>query len=158
MTEAVAVYGMKGGVRKTTLAVNLAYCSAARSSLRTLLRQIDAQGAASCSCAKERPDAGVKRVHQRRSPLLPVITMVDRRRKRHREFVAEHPAWPAIPRASVVEPMAVERSPVTAHASKSPAAQALGELCSTIERLLAVRKSSWEGSGKTLLRISKRCG
>ena len=43
----IAVYSMKGGVGKTTLAVNLAWASAALSSRRTLLWDLDAQGAAS---------------------------------------------------------------------------------------------------------------
>lgn len=43
----IAVYSAKGGVGKTTLAVNLAWASAALSSRRTLLWDLDAQGAAS---------------------------------------------------------------------------------------------------------------
>lgn len=43
----VAVYNAKGGVGKTTLAVNLAWASAALSKRRTLLWDMDAQGAAS---------------------------------------------------------------------------------------------------------------
>lgn len=43
----VAVYSPKGGVGKTTLAVNLAWASAALSHRRTLLWDLDAQGAAS---------------------------------------------------------------------------------------------------------------
>jgi cellulose biosynthesis protein BcsQ len=43
----IAVYSAKGGVGKTTLAVNLAWASAALSHHRTLLWDLDAQGAAS---------------------------------------------------------------------------------------------------------------
>src|SRR5262249_2973397 len=42
----VAIYSPKGGVGKSTFAVNLAYLSAATSKRRTLLWDIDAQGAA----------------------------------------------------------------------------------------------------------------
>jgi cellulose biosynthesis protein BcsQ len=43
----VAVYSAKGGVGKTTLAVNLAWASATLSKRRTLLWDLDAQGGAS---------------------------------------------------------------------------------------------------------------
>jgi chromosome partitioning protein len=43
---AVAVYSLKGGVGKTTLAVNLAWCAATLSSRRTLLWDLDPQAAA----------------------------------------------------------------------------------------------------------------
>ena len=45
--QSVAVYSLKGGVGKTTLAVSLAWAAAARSARRTLLWDLDAQSAAS---------------------------------------------------------------------------------------------------------------
>ena len=45
--KTVAVYSLKGGVGKTTLAVNLALASATRSARRTLLWDLDPQAAAS---------------------------------------------------------------------------------------------------------------
>lgn len=44
--KVVAVYNLKGGVGKTTLAVNLAWCAAAASRRRTLLWDLDPQGGA----------------------------------------------------------------------------------------------------------------
>ena len=258
MAKIVAVYSMKGGVGKTTLAVNLAYCSASHSSRRTLLWDIDAQGAASFLCSQERPLSNANRVfsrevepsalveptrwprldllaadmslrhleqtfsslekpkrlrkllktlapgydriildcppglgevsdqlfravdmivvpvpptplalrslaqiqehlasnHDRQPQLLPVISMVDRRKNLHREFVAAHPDWPVIPMASVVERMAVERSPVTAYAAGSPAARAISGLWIQVERrLIAMVTSQEPGSARKLARI-----
>lgn len=45
--RSIAVYSLKGGVGKTTLAVNLAAMAATRSARRTLLWDLDAQSAAS---------------------------------------------------------------------------------------------------------------
>jgi len=50
----IAVYSSKGGVGKTTLAVNLAWASATLSSRRTLLWDLDAQGGASFILAPDR--------------------------------------------------------------------------------------------------------
>jgi cellulose biosynthesis protein BcsQ len=49
----IAVYSAKGGVGKTTLAVNLAWASATLSSRRTLLWDLDAQGGASYILGQE---------------------------------------------------------------------------------------------------------
>ena len=50
----IAIYSSKGGVGKTTLAVNLAWASATLSSRRTLLWDLDAQGGASFVLAPKR--------------------------------------------------------------------------------------------------------
>lgn len=44
--KSVAVLSVKGGVGKTAVAVNLAYAAATHSARRTLLWNLDAQGAA----------------------------------------------------------------------------------------------------------------
>ena len=54
----IGVYSSKGGVGKTTLAVNLAWASSKLSSRRTLLWDLDAQGGASYILRQE--PAGVK--------------------------------------------------------------------------------------------------
>lgn len=58
-------------------------------------------------------------------PMLPVLSMVDRRKALHREMVEEHSHWPVIPMASVVEKMGLERAPLGVFAGKSAAAAAV---------------------------------
>lgn len=262
MASIIAVYSMKGGVGKTTLAVNLAYCSAAQSAWRTLLWDIDAQGAATFLLGEERGSAKAKRVFSRDlgaaelieptrwpgldllaadlslrhldhtlsagdkpkrlrkllhglapefdrvildcppglsevsdqvfravdlivvpvpptplalraykqvsahierdhggvPPLLPVLSMVDRRKKLHREIVDQHLDWPIIPQASVVERMAVERSPVVATARTSAASIAIGSLWERVEQRLARNQSDKQGNPRKLARIPARKG
>lgn len=70
-------------------------------------------------------------------PILPVFSMVDRRRKLHQTALAEHPDWPAIPYASIVEQMGIERRPLGAFAPASASARAFGALWAMIEQKLA---------------------
>jgi len=230
----IAIYSLKGGVGKTTLAVNLAWCSATLSARRTLLWDLDPQAASSFLLsshkAKEQAQAvfsrdvepaklihhtnverldllgadaslrgldllfheldkkkrlqklltGLGKPYDRvlldcppgltetsdqvmraadlivvpvipsplserayaevvkhlggKAQLLPVHSMVDRRRKLHAEALARHPDWPVIPMASVVESMAARRAPVGAFAGKSPGGQAFAQLWQAIER------------------------
>ncbi len=235
----VAIYSLKGGVGKTTLAVNLAWCAAA-SGRRTLLWDLDPQGAATwliggargsggggdrarAVYSRERPAAravaptGIDRLdllaadrslrdldrlfgdlgkrkrlgrlvaeagdHERvlldcppglgdtaeqalraadlvvvpvvpsplatraweeverhlagRRPVLPVHSMVDRRRGLHRAALAAHPDWPVVPMASSVEAATAARVPLGAAAPRSAAARAFADLWRMVEARLA---------------------
>ena len=245
MAKVIAVYSMKGGVGKSTTAVNLAWCSAGASARRTLLWDIDAQGAASFLFGRDpgaikgtggkasrifarevtpasmiepttwprldllAADLSLRQLaenlaeadkpkrlrkllqtlgqdydriildcppglgelsdqffraadlivapvpptplamraldqvrdhlmthHHGKPALLPVFSMVDKRKTLHRETLAEHPGWIAIPLASAVEQMAVKRAPLTTFAPRSTAAKAYGELWTIVERQL----------------------
>ncbi len=59
--KSVAVYSVKGGVGKTSLAVNLAWGSATRSGRRTLLWDLDAQAASTFILDGDAPRAGEAR-------------------------------------------------------------------------------------------------
>lgn len=72
-------------------------------------------------------------------PILPVLSMLDLRRSLHRQAREANPNWPAIPLASAVEQCAVERKPIGAFAPRSPAARAIAQLWTAIERKLATR-------------------
>ena len=233
----IAIYSLKGGVGKTTLAVNLAWCAATLSARRTLLWDLDAQAAASwllhAKPAREparalfhkdadpanlvrhtgtprldliAADASLrdldrqfheldrkKRLRKlidsvargydrvildcppglgdtadqvirgadlivvpvipsplsarayaavadhvgKRTAMLPVLVMADRRRSLHLATIAAHPEWPVIPAASVVEQMADRRAPIGAFARHSRAAGAFAELWRNIEQRLA---------------------
>lgn len=74
--------------------------------------------------------------HKRHPPLLPVLSMIDRRRASHCAAIAEHPDWPVIPMASAVEQMAARQAPIGAYAPSSPAAQAFARLWAGVEKRL----------------------
>lgn len=77
------------------------------------------------------------RHHKGSAPtLLPVFTMVDRRKTLHRQTVDAHPDRPAIPYAAAVETMAATQTPVLAGAPGTPAAKALAGLWTEVERVL----------------------
>ena len=81
------------------------------------------------------------REHKGHGPILPVFSMVDRRRTLHRAALEAEPDWPVIPMASAVEQMAVHRAPVGAFAGESAAGQAFTAL--------------WRGIEARLVRLSK---
>lgn len=70
------------------------------------------------------------------SLLLPVHSMVDRRRNVHREALAAHPDWPIIPMSSAVERMSSERAAIGAFAGTSPAGIAFRKLWAAVEKKL----------------------
>ena len=66
-------------------------------------------------------DAIAAHVSAKKGPkvtLAPVFSMVDRRRALHREALAQHPDWPAIPMASAFEAMTDRRAPLGAFAPR----------------------------------------
>lgn len=237
--KSVAVFSVKGGVGKTAIAVNLAYTAATQSARRTLLWDLDAQGAATyvlklaphtgaaarklfgrdADAADIQPSAWAnldvlaadrslrslegqlaaddkaKRLrkllkdmggdydrvildcppglgalaeqifravdlivvpmlpsplsvrayeqlvdHLAKSgdapPVIPVFSMVDRRRALHKTLVDLSPERIAIPYASAVEGMAVHRSPIAVKSPSAPAARAFGALWAEVERRL----------------------
>lgn len=238
----IAVYNLKGGVGKTTVAVNLAWLAAARSKRRTLLWDLDAQAAATYLLGGDTPsaqdaaglftrdakpkaliratgrprldllpadaslatldrelhalgkrkllakmvddlarsydvvildcppglgevaeqvvraadlvvvpvvpselsrrtlasvEAFVNAKQSRAVPLLPVHSMVDRRRTLHRAALTAAPDWPVLPMASVVDAMADRRDAIGGFAPRSAAAQAFEDLWRTVSKAVA---------------------
>lgn len=84
--------------------------------------------------------AHLKDNHKGHAPLLPIFSMVDRRRNLHIEATSANPDWPRIPMASAVEQMAVKRAPVGVFAHRSPAGEAFHMLSGAIERKLGKAK------------------
>jgi chromosome partitioning protein len=238
----LAVYSLKGGVGKTTLAVNLAWASATLSSRKTLLWDLDGQAAATwllghdpngkeagaairrevdarklirptaierldllpadvslreldvafrtldkknrlaklvgdlagaydrividcppgltdtsdqimraadlvvvpvipSALSRRALDAIAAHVGAKKGPkvtLAPVFSMVDRRRALHREALAQHPDWPAIPMASAFEAMTDRRAPLGTFAPRGSAGvEAVAALWQRVEAALA---------------------
>jgi chromosome partitioning protein len=70
----------------------------------------------------------IKREHKGNAALLPIFSMVDRRRSLHQAALMTEPAWPMIPMASAVEQMAEQRLPVRMFAPNSVAGKAFAKL------------------------------
>ncbi|OJY63008.1 MAG: chromosome partitioning protein ParA [Sphingobium sp. 66-54] len=73
----------------------------------------------------------------RHPPIPPVFSMVDRRRKLHLTALADHPDWPQVNYASIVEQMGSRRLPVGAFAATHSATGQFASLWAAIERRLA---------------------
>jgi cellulose biosynthesis protein BcsQ len=69
-------------------------------------------------------------------PILPVFSMVDRRRKLHASALETHPDWPLVAYASLVEQMGTRRLPVGAFARQSLPAEQFAAIWAAIERRL----------------------
>jgi chromosome partitioning protein len=69
-------------------------------------------------------------------PMLPVFSMVDRRRSLHLKSLEEEPNWPVVPMASAIEQMAVRRAPLGAFAPNSPSAAGFNSIWGAIEKRL----------------------
>ena len=71
------------------------------------------------------------------APMLPVFSMVDRRRAMHKQALERYPQWPVIPMTSAVEKMAEMRQPLGEFDTRNPALNAYARLWEGIERKLA---------------------
>jgi chromosome partitioning protein len=75
-----------------------------------------------------------------KAALMPIHSMVDRRRKLHIDAIARNPDWPIIPAASVIESVAARRMAVGAFAPRTAGAQAFANLWQAIERRLVSKR------------------
>ncbi|QJB70123.1 ParA family protein [Parasphingorhabdus halotolerans] len=74
---------------------------------------------------------------RKHAPILPVYTMVDRRRTIHLQTLARHKKWPVIPMSSAVERMTTLKKPGGEFAPRDPATKAYAKIWRGIEKRLA---------------------
>ena len=78
------------------------------------------------------------RLRARHAPILPVLSMIDMRRRLHRDLAGgEALGWPHVPMASAIERCGVHRRPIAEFAAGTPADVALARLWRGIETKLA---------------------
>ncbi|MCF8706875.1 ParA family protein [Rhizorhapis sp. SPR117] len=78
----------------------------------------------------------LERQKGKHAPILPVYSMVDRRRSLHRAALDEKADWPVIPMASAIEQMSVRKAPIGTFEPHCPAAKAFTKLWTGVERKL----------------------
>jgi cellulose biosynthesis protein BcsQ len=72
-------------------------------------------------------------------PILPVFSMVDRRRSLHGKAMEEQPDWPVIPMASIIEQMSARRAPLGAYSPSAANITGFNGLWTAIERRLQAK-------------------
>ncbi len=88
----------------------------------------------------ERVRSFVTQKRGKHAPILPIFSMVDRRRTLHKAGLADHPDWPVVPMSSAVEQMTCRQLPVGAIAPDAPAARIFRNLWSGIDHKLCVMR------------------
>jgi chromosome partitioning protein len=86
--------------------------------------------------------AHIRRHHPDGPEVMPVLSMVDGRRKLHRAVVGANPDWRGIPQASAVERMSVERAPLAVYAARHPASRAFADLWTEVEGRLQAMEAA----------------
>ena len=85
--------------------------------------------------------AHVQRKKGPKVTLVPVFSMVDRRRALHCDALDEHPDWPTIPMASAFEAMTDRRAPLGTFAARtSSGVEAVTALWRRVESALSTIK------------------
>ncbi len=95
----------------------------------------------------ERVRGYVAQKRGKHAPILPVFSMVDRRRSLHKAALTDHPDWPVVPMSSAVEQMTSRRLPVGGIAPASAAASVFRQLWSGIDSKLCQMRVARKAPG-----------